>query len=57
MKYAIAEVQGREAFEDFITQLMARGWRPQGGVWCEPNMPADRRVYYQAMVMEDWDEN
>jgi hypothetical protein len=49
--YAIAEEYSRGALENIVTKLMARGWKPTGGVHVR-KAPQWSFIYTQALIKE-----
>jgi len=47
--YVIAEEYSRNALEDVVVKLMARGWRPTGGVHVR-SAPEWNHIYTQALT-------
>lgn len=54
MRYQICEADSAEALQAEVTRLLAKGWRPVGGVTAvNSNANAGNWWFYQAMVLTE----
>ena len=51
MQYHICEQKSAQALEEEVTRLLAKGWRPVGGVATVNSVNSGNWWYYQAMIL------
>jgi Domain of unknown function (DUF1737) len=51
MRYHICEAKSARALQEEVTRLLAKGWRPVGGISAANSSNSGIWWYYQAMVL------